>query len=283
MADPGKQDAHPETPPARPAIADLVFEDRGGRPWRRTVAAAIVVVAAYGGAALSVIGAKPGLASWSADLAARIHADLADDRAVDMVPPPPAPLKAPVPVPVPPVVADRTVVRTAGRPSRRVAPVAPAQAAAVITRAAPESPLDLTGDTFVSGGAARFPGGATAGAGRSTAPVTGAVDIHAPAARRPVAVAPALARPVALTEGNWVCPWPAEADAEQIDEQTVVIRVRVRADGGVDAAELVADPGVGFGRAALACAKQTHFQPARDGTGALTVAWSSPIRVHFTR
>jgi protein TonB len=46
---------------------------------------------------------------------------------------------------------------------------------------------------------------------------------------------------------------------------------------------LVADPGVGFGRAALACARRTHFQPARDAAGAPTAAWSSPIRVHFTR
>ena len=135
----------------------------------------------------------------------------------------------------------------------------------------------------MSGGAARFPGGATAGARRSTAPVTGSVDIHPPPSRRPAVSAPALSRPVALLEGNWACPWPAEADAAQIDEQTVVIRVRVGAEGAVEAADLVADPGVGFGRAALACARQTHFQPARDAGGAPIVAWSSPIRVHFTR
>jgi protein TonB len=242
--------------------------------------AAIVVAAVYCGAALSMVGTKPRLAPGSAELAARIHADLATDRAVEMVAPPPPARPA---VPPPAAVARQAAAPTAARPSRRHAPVAPAQAAAVITRVAPESPLDLTGSTFVTGGAASFPGGATAGAGRSTAPVSGAVDIHAPASRLPVVASETLARPVSLVEGTWACPWPPEADAEQIDEQTVVIRVRAGADGTVDDAKLVSDPGAGFGRAAIACARRARFQAARDRTGAATVAWSPPIRVHFTR
>jgi protein TonB len=282
MADPPKDDPGRETRPAGPAIFELVFEDRGGRPWPRTAVAATVVVVVYCGAALSMVGIKPDLASRSAGLAARIPADLTNDRTVDLGPTPPAvPVKPTVP---PPVAANpRAVVRTSGRASRRLAQVAPAQAAAVITRAGSESPLDLTGNTFVSGGAARLPGGATAGAGRGTAPVTGAADIQAPPARHPAFVAPALARPVALVEGTWTCPWPAEADAEQVDEQTVVIRVRVAEDGTVQVAELVSDPGGGFGRAALSCARRTRFQAARNAMGGPTEAWSPPIRVHFTR
>jgi protein TonB len=143
--------------------------------------------------------------------------------------------------------------------------------------------LDLTADTFPTGGAASFPRGATAGAGQSTAPVAGGADVNAPPARRPTIAGPTRARAVTLGEGTWSCPWPPEADAEQIDEQTVVIRVRVGEDGSVERAEVVADPGHGFGRAATACARGTRFQPARNDDGNLVAAWSPPIRVHFTR
>jgi protein TonB len=163
--------------------------------------------------------------------------------------------------------------------------VAPAEAAAVITRAA-ESPVDLTSATFATGHASVFPGGETAGAGRSTAPVAGAVDL---AGRASATVRDATggglgrARAVRLAAGTWACPWPVEADSAQIDAQIVVIRVRVRPAGGVDEVEVVSDPGAGFGVAAAACARQTHFEPAHDVTGAPIAAWSPPIHVHFSR
>jgi len=259
----------------------MVFRDRADRPRRRTLLAAAVVMGIYGGAGLLTFSTKAKLSSWSADLAARIHADLAKDRAVEMLPPPPPAEPAP-PAAQRPVVSE-PLVRSAGRAPRRVSRVAPAQAAAVLTRAAPEAPLDLTGNVFASGDAASFPGGATAGAGRSTAPVTGTIDVHAPAANRPTVAKASLARPVALAAGTWVCPWPSEADAEQIDQQIVVIRVRVGADGTVDSAQLVADPGTGFGGAAMTCARQTRFEPARDADGDPIASWSPAIRVHFSR
>jgi protein TonB len=153
----------------------------------------------------------------------------------------------------------------------------------LLTRAAPEAPLDLTGNVFASGEATSFPSGATAGAGRSTAPVTGMIDVDGSAANRPTVAKASLARPVALAAGTWGCPWPREADAEQIDQQTVVIRVRVETNGTVDSAQLVADPGTGFGRAAVTCARQTRFEPALDVGGNPVARWSPPIRVHFSR
>jgi protein TonB len=88
---------------------------------------------------------------------------------------------------------------------------------------------------------------------------------------------------VALEHANWSCPWPAAADAEQINEQTVVIRVVVSATGKVESAELVSDSGHGFGPAAIACALRTRFTPARDFEGNAVRAQSPPIRVRFTR
>jgi protein TonB len=88
---------------------------------------------------------------------------------------------------------------------------------------------------------------------------------------------------VSLPEQSWSCPWPAEAEAERIDEQTVIIRVVVNADGFAASAEMLEDPGHGFGRAAVACALHTRFTPARDRKGRPVRAVSPPIRVRFTR
>jgi periplasmic protein TonB len=145
--------------------------------------------------------------------------------------------------------------------------------------------VDLTSATFATGHASAFPGGETAGAGRSTAPVAGAVDLVGRATDRDATGggAPGRARAVRLAAGTWACPWPVQADSAQIDAQTVVIRVRVRPGGGVDDVEVVSDPGAGFGAAAAACARQTRFEPARDASGLSVAAWSPPIRVHFFR
>jgi TonB family protein len=88
---------------------------------------------------------------------------------------------------------------------------------------------------------------------------------------------------VALERANWSCPWPSEANAEQLNEQTVVIRVLVNAVGKVESAEIVSDAGHGFGAAAIACALRTRFAPARDARGNAIRAQSPPIRVRFTR
>jgi protein TonB len=63
----------------------------------------------------------------------------------------------------------------------------------------------------------------------------------------------------------------------------VVIRAVVRADGAVASAELISDPGYGFGEIALACARQQRFPAATDDHGRPITATSPPIRVKFTR
>jgi protein TonB len=88
---------------------------------------------------------------------------------------------------------------------------------------------------------------------------------------------------VALEGQNWSCPWPREADDAHIDEQTVVIRVVVAADGTVESASVVSDPGHGFGPAAASCAVRTRFIPARDRDGRPIRATSPPLRVRFIR
>ncbi|WP_428264835.1 TonB family protein [Haliangium sp.] len=88
---------------------------------------------------------------------------------------------------------------------------------------------------------------------------------------------------MSLPARRWACPWPREAEALGIDEQVVVLRVVVDRAGRVSSAELLADPGHGFGRAALTCARAARFDPARDREGRPYPATSPPIRVRFSR
>jgi periplasmic protein TonB len=88
---------------------------------------------------------------------------------------------------------------------------------------------------------------------------------------------------VGLPRQDWDCPWPPEAEALSIDEQFVLIRVVVRADGSVASADLISDPGYGFGPFALACARQQRFPAATDDAGRPITATSPPIRMRFTR
>jgi TonB family protein len=172
--------------------------------------------------------------------------------------------------------------RVARAPASHAQPAAPAQAGRLA--AAVPAPIDFTGVAFVVGSGSSYAGGKTTSTGTNRTPPVGDVapggtgsgtGTGAPARSR--------ARPVSLDASAWMCPWPAEADARQVDEETVVLQVAVSADGRVERVEVVADPGFGFGAAARQCALATRFQPARDSRGTAIAAMSPPIRVHFFR
>jgi periplasmic protein TonB len=90
-------------------------------------------------------------------------------------------------------------------------------------------------------------------------------------------------RPVQLDMRSWRCRWPAEAEYEPIDEQVVVLRALVAENGRLERAEILSDPGHGFGAAARDCARRTRFVPAQDDRGNTIRAQSPPIRVRFVR
>lgn len=90
-------------------------------------------------------------------------------------------------------------------------------------------------------------------------------------------------RPASLVrKGDWACPWPAEAEAEQIDQAVVVIAVTVSETGRALSVD-VRDPGYGFGREARRCAMREAYVPALDREGRPTTAVTKPIRVRFSR
>jgi protein TonB len=267
---------------ARSSIADVVFAGEPGGRRMRLSACLASVLALYGaGIALSASLGAP-VANWSAEMAARVHDAISKERVVDMTPPPPP---APLPPEPPAPVATHVPRAIRAQGPARPAPSDPARAGKLTAVA--NDPADFTGAAFVVGGAATFPGGTTAPSGAGTGPGTG----KGAATTAAIATAdgtgrdraPNRARAVSLDQAAWSCPWPAEADAEQVDERTVVLRVTVRADGRADEIDIISDPGLGFGPAARACARVAHFEPARNADGQPIAAVSAPIRVHFFR
>jgi protein TonB len=203
----------------------------------------------------------------------------------DTPPPPPEPAPAPVPAmkaPAPKVDDD---------PYKNL-PAAPAKAAPVLTQKEdPDEVKDLTGNTVVSGdGTVGYGQVSAAGKGdtptlASNASLHGVPGGHGSAAAPPPPPPPGpdLSRSLALSGGtSWNCPFPPEADADQIDQAVVRVQVTVRPDGTASSVSVLSDPGHGFGRAARICALQKRYQPALDRTGAPTVA-SAPVTVRFSR
>jgi TonB family protein len=243
--------------PARPGSqSEAIFVASRGLPARARGRIAIAgALAAYGG-----------LAAWAMVATAHRPAAAAapPEIAVELYEPPPPPPPPPPDPPEPPRPRARTI---------RAAP-APARAAQVVAQApAAEEPLDLTSFTIATGAASSYAGGATSTTGTSTTAGDGSGT----------AADGDLSQPVRLREDEWDCPWPAEADALGIDEQTVVLQVTVSTEGRVTAAGLTRDPGYGFGDTALACARRTRFEAARDRGGRRVAARSGPIRVRFFR
>ena len=258
--------------PSESRIVDVVFEERRSRGDLRLalcIAAAVVLHLLLWAWALS---RGPSLETWSAELAVRIHQELERQDVIEVAkptPPPPTPPPA-QPPPEPP--------KTARARFARARPPPPARAGNILAQAPrSEGPVDLTGDTFVTGTSQAYVGGTTSSSGTNEVAVhTTATDPQAPPTKD-------LSQPVSLDEQHWQCAWPPEADSAEIDRQNVVIRVTVKPDGSVARVDTLSDPGFGFATAARACALRTKFTPARDKNGERIAAVSPPIRVRFTR
>ena len=251
-------------------IVDAVLGRQVGRASSRRIVAFFAAIVLYIGAALIVAWWDPSLEGWAAELAAHVHSELDRSQPVAIEMPPVPPPTPPTPPPAPPPATTPTP-RTPSRATPSRAP-APAQAANVVA-ADPGAPADFSGKTIVTGAAKSFAGGQTATAGTNEKAVPPG----------PLASGEAKAQAVRLRDGEWSCRWPSEADALDLDEQTVVLKVHVGADGNVRDVRNLDDPGHGFAAAARQCAQRTAFEPALDGSGNPIDAWSPAIRVHFTR
>ncbi len=242
---------------------------------RVALIAAVIALGAHTAVAGAMVLASSGMFSW----ASRVRTQLHDKRVVEIEiemqreePPPPQPSQPALPEPA----SARPVA-----PARRAAvPAAAAQTAAVLTRQVdPNEPVDLT-NTFVTGGASSYAGGVSERGGTSAIAVR---DANARAFG--VGVGPVdRSRPARLADSTeWQCPWPAEAEAEQIDDASILVRVRVSATGEPTTVEVVNDPGHGFAREARRCAMRKRYLPALDSAGNPVVGGTNSLNIHFAR
>ncbi len=238
----------------------------------------------HGGAAAGATAAAlfAEIATWHKSLRDSLNAKLAAMYEVEIqkeVPPPPEPEKEEVkPEPAPPAPKEP--------PPPQAPPPAPAEAAKII--ASEPDPLDFTKDGFVQGNAETYAGGITHSEGTSKKAVydTNAVPTGTPGGTGSATAPPRVDRSRAaslVNKGNLErCPFPGEADAEQIDDAYVTIEVRVRVDGSAEAVSILQDPGHGFGREARKCALRERYSPALDFDGN-AIPGASRVRFHFQR
>lgn len=262
----------------------------------------LLALVTHGAGAVRAVLSLSEMASVVAGMRASLHDYFWTMYDVDLPPPekPPTPEKPPEPEPPAPEPEAIPLPKNQPAPKEEDPydqPPAPAQAAKVLT--APEDPAqekieDLTDQGFVSGEGTGPGYGMVSAAGTSSAAtwnrhaqvggVPGGTGTGPPKAPPPPPPGPDLSRPASLIGGtNWNCPFPPEADADQIDSAVVTVSVTVRPDGSPLSVKVVSDPGHGFGRAARICALGRKYQPAFDKTGQAITATMPPIRVSFVR
>ena len=199
-------------------------------------------------------------------------------------PPPPEPPSPPPPLPAEPPPTALPPAPRSSNPTPKPSPAAPPRAAAAVLTADDDAgPLDFT-DTFVTGQATAFVGGATSSRGATSerrAQLAGGAEVRAPGSGN----APSTdhSRRASVVGGfAWSCPFPPAADAANINAALVELKLRVNARGKLDAVGVLADPGHGFGEAARRCAASKQLRPALDRYGAPRES-ELVVRVRFTR
>jgi protein TonB len=92
-----------------------------------------------------------------------------------------------------------------------------------------------------------------------------------------------LSRAATTAGGAWNCPFPPQADLEQVDYAVAVVSVTVGPDGRPTAARIVTDPGYGFGQMARNCAMGRSYRVGLDEGGNTITTTTPPIKVTFRR
>ncbi|AKV03818.1 Ferric siderophore transport system, periplasmic binding protein TonB [Labilithrix luteola] len=263
-----------------------------------TIALAITLHAGVAGAAGAAMLLED-MFAWARMVRSAVSANLAQTYEIEIAkpeepPPPPPPEPEPEPVkeqpqeaPPPPVAKQEKQEAPTPPP-----PPAAAEAAKVLTQEpAKDEPVDLTGNTFVTGSGSTYAGGTTQAGGTSKTAVYNAAAA-ATGVPGSTGTAPAPPRPSVdrsrgaglLGSDRWDdCPFPGEADSEQIDQAYVIIQVKVKADGTAETVTIVQDPGHGFGREARKCAMRKRYNTALDVEGNAVGGMTKPFRIKFER
>ena len=240
------------------------------------VAAAVLAVSLHATAAVGAVQAAVlhAFASWAHDVRGTVESRLAQTYEVDMA----KPEKPPEPPPPPPEEKEppKMVVKEQPKDEPPPPPPAAADAAKVLMQEpTKDEPVDLTGNTFLNGNADTAVGGQTQIGGTAKVATN---NLAAVATGTPGGTGTAAAPPpskvdrtrtarIANLDNLRRCPFPAEADAEQVDEAKVSIEVHVGVGGRAETVAVTSDPGHGFGREARKCALREKYEPAWNVDG----------------
>lgn len=227
------------------------------------------------------------------DNRARLHEyfwrqyDVEAEKPKDEPKPEPPPPEPPPPEPAPALKPQAKPPED--DPYKNLPPPTPAKAGPILAvERKAEDPIELPGFANGDGGVGY---GMMAGNGKGESPTMNRDATHkgVPGGGGTATAAPAAApvedrsRKMDLAGSRtWNCPFPPEADADQIDQAVVTVQVTVRPDGTASSAAVTSDPGHGFGRAARNCALARRYQPALDRSGTPIVG-SAPVNVRFSR
>lgn len=207
----------------------------------------------------------------------------------DEPPPPPEPEPEPIIQPAP-KLADKP--KDDPYEAEKAAPV---QAAKILTAPAdPAKVEDLTDQGIVSGDNTAGPlGGQSSAQGKATdithnpavslTGKSGGTGTAEPKAAPPPPKQDLSRSADVVGSKSWSCPFPDEADTDQVDFAQVTVIVTVRGDGSPQSVQVTNDPGHGFGRAARMCALARKYSPGLDADGGPVVKSTPPIRVTFSR
>jgi protein TonB len=238
--------------------------------------AAFLAVSMHAGAAVGAVQAAVlhAFGAWARDVKGAVSDRLAQTYDIDL----PKPVEKAVEPPPPPPPEEKEppkLVKELPKDEPPPPPPAAADAAKVLLAApAKDEPVDLTGNTFLNGNADTAVGGATqiGGSSKVATSNTAAVATGVPGGTGTAGPAsPKVDRSRAAQIVNKAnlerCPFPPEADAEQVDEAAVGIEVKVSVEGRAEAVTVTRDPGHGFGREARKCALRESYAPALNVEG----------------
>jgi protein TonB len=259
---------------------ERVLELGRGRAMQAMVVALILAVSLHGMAAVRTAYIHAEMIAWTLRLAPVIDGHLVQTVDIETDKPAPAP-------PPPPPEEKKEEEPVVKHDVPKEAPAAAAQAGQVLAQNPDKEVLNFTDNVFTVGSSDRYAGGDTTSNGTNQNAVharhvadTGTGSGQGQAMQQ---VAVDLSRTAQLAgSGEWRCPFPPEADADQVDEASAVIEVTVGADGKASRANVLSDPGHGFGREARACAIREAYVPALDREGR-AVASTKRFRVKFER
>jgi protein TonB len=261
----------------------------------------VLCFAGVGALVLHIGGAAVALAlAAHADVAKphRVKAMVVVDHVVDLTPPPapkveeppPAPPPEAPPPPPPPVKPKIKAAKEAPPAPPPEAPPVPenapepekppsepppaAQAAQVV--AADHGAEDAF--KVVTGSGSSFAGGTTTASG------TGTQANHTGQIGTGNGNGYSKARAPQVASRNWPCGWPSEAEDLDIEEMYVTVKAVVKANGELGDVKVLQDPGYGFAKRAVWCARtKVRFDPALDANGSPIEGETPPMRVKFER